>query len=379
MNENKASYAAAAPRQQTGRGMVTRKQRGIRTTSDPIPQFTRTPTSTDRFEIEEPKLRNKPEWWGADVRGDETEEGPIYNYARIFTWFQFNRCLTRAVEATLENIEHGHAVQKQVPLVDLTNGHTDPQTSHQPAESESWAPWSDVSVEENLNGDAEELAHYCRLTQPGGNIRAYIPLHEFWQDSEVNVFGHIASAGAVALLVQWGTAGAAIAIAYLTPTIGLGCRSGSYVLYGVLGTLVWALTVASMSLSHWAMILYQDSPRNSPSRSFLDPRYRTPGHSFLCAAAVITRTVGKLLAIANAAWIVVSSIFEFIGFYDSCWCEGNQLTLGKNGWVLLFKGPPALKEAAKSYWVGGTVLSTVTCVASFFLLLSASRGTVDSR
>jgi hypothetical protein len=41
------------------------------------------------------------------------------------------------------------------------------------------------------------------------------------------------------LVLIWLEIGMAIMISYNTPTVGLSCRSGSYVLYGILSTLPW--------------------------------------------------------------------------------------------------------------------------------------------
>jgi hypothetical protein len=58
-------------------------------------------------------------------------------------------------------------------------------------------------------------------------------------------------------------------MAYLTPTVGLGCRSGGYLIYGVGATVSWALIICSFLLSHTVSLRYQDiymDPRPSVSR-----------------------------------------------------------------------------------------------------------------
>lgn len=45
----------------------------------------------------------------------------------------------------------------------------------------------------------------------------------------------------VSLALVWLDIGMAIMISYNTPTVGLGCRSGSFILYGCLSTLTWLL------------------------------------------------------------------------------------------------------------------------------------------
>ncbi|KAJ7728642.1 hypothetical protein B0H16DRAFT_1211656, partial [Mycena metata] len=55
------------------------------------------------------------------------------------------------------------------------------------------------------------------------------------------------------VILQWGTTGAAVFVAYWTPSIGIGCRSGSYLIYGVAATLSWIILVLSHLLLHEAM------------------------------------------------------------------------------------------------------------------------------
>lgn len=47
----------------------------------------------------------------------------------------------------------------------------------------------------------------------------------------------------------------------------------------------------------------------------------------LCAA-VLTRVLGKLIAALNAFWLVLSSLLDYTGVYDRCYCKGDQLELG---------------------------------------------------
>lgn len=110
-----------------------------------------------------------------------------------------------------------------------------------------------------------------------------------------------------AIFVQWGTAGSSILIAYLTPTISLGCRFRSYLLYSVLGTSSWLFLLSSILLSHAYMLCYQEAYKENPEIDFRRNRHRPEnfnrswGHTALCATAVIFRYIGKLVAVANTA------------------------------------------------------------------------------
>lgn len=187
-------------------------------------------------------------------------------------------------------------------------------------------------------------------------------------------------------------------MAYLTPTVGLGCRSGSYLIYGVGASISWALLVCSFLLSHAANLRYQDIYMNrspfSPRKDRKDRKHnkdienfpesvgvplmdqftsldsdpinlslhqRTWSHSALVLLAVTTRAAGKVLATVNACWIVVSSIFEYTGVYSQCWCDTNSDVMGSRGWAVLFATDDSFRAVARNYWVGGVLFSFGVC------------------
>lgn len=170
-----------------------------------------------------------------------------------------------------------------------------------------------------------------------------------------------------AMVVQWGTTGASLLIAYRTPTRGLSCRSGSYLIYGVLGTVSWLCLFASMLVSHEIMLRYQAVHEANPSIDLshredpMNTYARNKAHAWLCAAAVGLRRLGKFVAGVNAVWLIVSSLLEFIGLYDNCWCSGVKLGLGNRGWIVLFKNEENLRNSALAPWIGGLAMTLIVC------------------
>lgn len=212
-------------------------------------------------------------------------------------------------------------------------------------------------------------------------------------------------AAVVAILVQWGTTGAAILIAYNTPVKGFGCRSATYTLYGALGTIGWLLHVISMCFSHSAMLQYQAAIQQDTKMEFVKSRSVSPDverqmtngtthtaggtntgstalcsngkpferdtwHTTICILAVSTRALGKITVIVNAAWIIIGSLMEIINIYENCWCLANRDT---RSWVLLFKSGSDLKAAAQTTWGGGVALSIMTSFLGFLVFWLGSR------
>ena len=82
--------------------------------------------------------------------------------------------------------------------------------------------------------------------------------------------------------------------------------------------------------------------------------------TLLAALAVLTRLFGKLLAAANAVFVVATSVIQFTGLFDNCWCDACIPSLGKKaGWVVLFASDAQITAASKSAWVGGVFMGIV--------------------
>ncbi|KAK5117926.1 hypothetical protein LTR85_008700 [Meristemomyces frigidus] len=331
-------------------------QQGLAVRSGLSPQPSSVQTVVGAMDTPDPAHLEVPEWCGADVEGDDKRKGPIYNYARLFTWWQLASTMDRAFWNTLENVSKG------------TTCDTGPGLNTQ--------AWNDQDPASNLEGDIKGTARYCGLYPA--------PIHAYprWSAMPSEVYRRILSASLWALFVQWGTTGASIMIAYLTPTVGLGCRSGSYLLYGIGGTLVWFCLLLSQLLSHEIMLRYQKEHILNPSMDFrlrYDPKNpntntyeRDRTHSALCAAAVILRYTGKAMAIVNALWLIISSLLEFIGGFDNCWCEGNAGRMGRDPWIVLFKDAQDLKLAASPAWGGGLFMTLGVCALSIAFFVSGS-------
>ncbi|KAK4139906.1 uncharacterized protein C8A04DRAFT_40311 [Dichotomopilus funicola] len=255
---------------------------------------------------------------GFSVYGDEIQPGPVFNYARIFTWRHTARRLFSYFETAAERFSD----QKDL---DLAKRISPPLTI------------------QDLDDDIPRMSRYCGIPQ-GGELTEYPQSAELDAEFWLHVMGAIM----VAAFVQWGIAGPAIVIAYLTDVKGLGCRSGSYVLYAVLSTTSFICFFTSILFSRAAMLHAQ--AQGPPAINGL---FRG-----LSICALVMRLLGRIFAVCGAIWIILSSIWELVGFFDNCWCEGTVLALGDKAWVALFKKAIDLKENATGPWAGGVFMSS---------------------
>jgi hypothetical protein len=101
---------------------------------------------------------------------------------------------------------------------------------------------------------------------------------------------------------------------YRTPTVGLGCNSGGYLLYGVLATWSWMLL-----LSAYLFHLHASNASNA-SNNRVSAWWYTP-------LAAMTCYTGKLTARISPLWIFYMSIFQFTNLYNTCSCYTSILSL----------------------------------------------------
>ncbi|KAI1172180.1 hypothetical protein F4777DRAFT_524993 [Nemania sp. FL0916] len=310
---------------------------------------------------------NIPNCLGFSISGDEKQEGPAFNYARIFTWWNMASRVHRALQ---------EADQRLMQRLDL-------DLKRVPRDQEFG--------KQNLKGSVLSIARYCGLAHeiqsPNGPALEpkQIKEHPDWNELDSAFYQRIVVAVIQGLFLQWGIIGAAIIIAYLTEVTGLGCRSGAYILYGVVGTLVFFLLFLSSIFSHAAMLRHEKiqiqagssdclyGKRDYDARTlastggggdFRRSKKLALGHQILRVCAVLTRILGRTLAVINAVFIILSTLWELVGFYNNCWCDSTYLSKGMDGWILLFLKPSETAQVATAPWAGSVILSVSVAAIS---------------
>lgn len=142
-----------------------------------------------------------------------------------------------------------------------------------------------------------------------------------------------------ALIVGLSLTGAFI-ISFNTPTVGLGCRSGGYLIFGTLAT-----TCLTLEMAGWAL------------HSYAVPR---PG----CRGLVNgLRVVITFLELVNTAWLVYILMAQTFGTYNSCDCVTSRW--GGGGGYADFEDTEYYRSHyhITSYWVVGTVLGCLPLAA----------------
>ncbi|CAI9629294.1 unnamed protein product [Alternaria burnsii] len=293
------------------------------------------------------------------VQGDEACQGPIYNYARIFTNTKLRDMIVSAFDKKIQSLRHRELQRLPSRPENQDSAHASvsnvSSSGSRLIPTEPQPPARTNTNERQTDPDFNRIEPYMKWTEVRRDT------HWTW---------NFIISNAVAVFLQWGVTGSATVISYLTEVRGLGCRSGSYLLYGILATSAHVLLVASVFLSHHVMLLYQDQPK--PYKTTVKFQIRWVGR-----LAVALRFLGKSMAVVNAVWIILSSVFELIGFYESCWCTGTVLGLGSRAWVVLFVSGDKMREDAEASWIGGLAMSLFTMIFTYFVSKAYAQGRKD--
>jgi len=127
------------------------------------------------------------------LRRDEGCTAPIYNYVRFLSWVQAVETVASAFHAASENARHHRAVNKEDWVIEK-------KPSSRPHNGNRTG--SDLQVEKYC---------LCRGESQSARRRTWPP--EVWSRMFI--------ASVIAILLQWGTTGAAVVAQWFTPTIGM--------------------------------------------------------------------------------------------------------------------------------------------------------------
>ncbi|KAJ6492048.1 hypothetical protein C8R45DRAFT_867557 [Mycena sanguinolenta] len=263
-----------------------------------------------------------------EIHRDEQNTPPIYNYARFLPW-------TLAVEDVYCAFREA----------------SKRSSSRQPVDPDR--RWK--------NGNTNTIIHRSNRRGSQAQVTAYVTLEPTTPQSRwgSGVGYRFLFAAFAALGLTWGTTGAAIVVAFFTPTKGLACRSGSYLLYGFNSTIVWILLVGSSVLAHYS--------------TFNDEHTKETRLQFAGKLSIKLRRFVKVLASINASWIIVVCLFQFSSFFDRCWCDSSVMYLGsKKAYNVIEVSDVA---AVRSPWIGGVFLAS-SCAILYLVFVNVFNNPV---
>ena len=124
----------------------------------------------------------------------------------------------------------------------------------------------------------------------------------------------------------------------------------SILLCGIVSMVVWMLLLVLSFLSHYVSMRHHAADQLS---------------AILAQWVSISMCrLGKVLAVFNAIWIVVTCLFQFSNYFNKCYCNSSVLGHGVTAWnVIMFNLQDA--SSMRGAWIGGVIL--VAGSASLFV------------
>lgn len=285
------------------------------------------------------------------ARKDELRPVPVFNYSRAFVTSLNAELILRLMKNAATN------AKQSIPVTNLVGMGV-------PA----WVEGEGDEIrDENRVGTDTEVTEYCTRvlsqlernsssTSPLGiqspdmvnTNEPVLPLHDPRPSQNLSrwapgIWKRVVIATALALGLQWGTAGAAVIIHYIAPPAGLGCRALSFLLYGAAGTLSFFLFLVSSILAHMSRPL----PGQRCAHSWL--------HTWQNVGAIICRWLGKCVAIVSATGILLVCFFQTTGAFNSCFCSSVTFDKGSHPVVI-----PTI-----NYIVGPSIIRIWICGLAF--------------
>jgi hypothetical protein len=340
------------------------------------------------------------------VGGDELLDGPFYNYARCGTWMYLANTLIQAYDNVLATEKMRSSRRMSSIYRPPTPSNLEERDGYLVAErSTSYArgsvssltltrPTSIVYTEGTINVDASSISNFeddnRRLLPPEPQV-SYLPESvnlqygdaikdcKFSHSGPLPPFGwkrnprleklrtHIwvnkVTAFAIAVVLQGMTGWSAFMLTYNTPTIGIGCRSFVFMLYTLLSPFCCILFILG---SHFSELecYRRELATDSGSKA----------NGFIGTVGVCCRVLAKLLAILNACLIIISTIFEFSGVYNNCFCKSSYIGLGKRAYISFYSQQEAA-AIALPYWIAGagTPIFAIICVSIGYFELTRDK------
>ncbi|KAK1217199.1 hypothetical protein PQX77_020152 [Marasmius sp. AFHP31] len=256
---------------------------------------------------------------------DQHVSVPIYNYARLFTWTEAVREVAACFFNATSHAESFEPVDSDVKWVDRDR-----------SDANTIRP-------ENRRGTSVQVEKYC-----SSELGSLPP------DRASGIWTRLVIASMAGLGLQWGTTGAAFLTVYLTPTTGLGCRSGAYLVYALAATLVMIMLILSSVFAHYASVCSPQDP--------LRPHLRPLKGRLLAWSSIFLRRLGKIVGFLNAIWLIMVCVFQMTGFFKRCYCDSSVLSRGADKAFMVINLLEPDMEAMMAGWIGGMVLGVGTAV-----------------
>jgi len=173
------------------------------------------------------------------------------------------------------------------------------------------------------------------------------------------------------LVLQCGTTTAATIIITFTPTVGLGCRSMGYIIYGVTAIVIMFLAIAS-TIFAWVADAREkynaEKLKNAENLTNAEKPTDTEGPTnakdSTASIAIALRRISFLLALTNGSGMILLSCLQFTNLLDNCYCNASVIGRGTDSYVTIVYNP----SVTTSPRVLGIILSGAAMITYMMFL-----------
>ena len=281
------------------------------------------------------------------ARRDELKTSPLYNYSRVFIWSKIAEVIyTSARNATAK-------AQKGPPTMDG-------RETNMAAEGRNWTAYEVIRHCKTEGSTSETVSKTsCPTILPSSDPIVGIQDRSLWA---TGVWKRVALATALAIGLQWGTTGAGMFMYYKMHPVGLGCRTTALLIYGIFGSASFLLLLGSSTLAHL----------HRPRHGSIHPYSRL--RSLQGAGAILTRWLGKTMAVVSGVGILLVSIAQPLGVFNNCWCSTRTFDR-PGGYAAFMEGNFAREWGLFKVWISGLVTAFAASVLfGFSLYFGTPRG-----
>lgn len=291
------------------------------------------------------------------IGGDELLDGPFYNYARCGTW-------SYVANSIIQGYAHALSAERTAPSRSATTSTDGIQNGdmYTPLETVVSVPsYFDATAQlvrpngfrRNSSFDLRYAGPLmkCKFNHAGHLYRFGWKIDSSLKELKSHIWTTKAIAFGIAFALQSIIGWSAVIIAYNTPTIGIGCRSFTYMTFTLLSIFCCILFILA---SHFSDI--ECARREIDSTEFRPSQLRAAG-------AICCRFVGRFLAILNAIIVIMGCVFEFAGVFESCFCKSSRIGLGERAYITFLTSAQSA-QIARPYWIAG---ASVPIIVIFIL------------
>lgn len=185
------------------------------------------------------------------------------------------------------------------------------------------------------------------VRSPGKNPSLlHFDLREFWE---------ILSAMTVVI----GTISGAFIVSFRTPTVGLGCRTGGYLIFGIIATGIFLLELLT-----WCFIVAPTRQKLHGIWGQITDKSRKQKPKLLPALDWIFR----FCEIINTVWLIYIIMAQTLGSYQTCWCQTSSWG-SDGGYINAQLAIKADGGIVERWWIIGVLLSSLTMLAAIAFLV----------